>query len=112
MVDHLRQITGLSLARAENLMDATQNLDAVVEASGIIRALAANLIKVSNDLRLLASGPDAGLGEIRLPAVQVGSSIMPGKINPVIPEAVIQAAWAASGCDQTLFLAWRRAISS
>jgi aspartate ammonia-lyase len=105
VVDHLRQITGLGLARAENLLDATQNLDAVVEASGIVRALAASLIKVSNDLRLLASGPDAGLGEIRLPPVQVGSSIMPGKINPVIPEAVIQAGWAASGCDQTLFLA-------
>jgi len=105
VVDHLRQITGLGLARAENLLDATQNLDAVVEASGIVRALAASLIKVSNDLRLLASGPDAGLGEIRLPPVQVGSSIMPGKINPVIPEAVIQASWAASGCDQTLFLA-------
>jgi aspartate ammonia-lyase len=105
VVDRLREITGFGLARAENLLDATQNLDAIVEVSGVVRALAASLIKVANDLRLLGSGPDAGLGEIRLPAVQVGSSIMPGKINPVIPEAVIQASWAAFGCDQTLFLA-------
>jgi aspartate ammonia-lyase len=86
VVDHLRQITGFGLARAENLVDATQNLDPFVEASGIVRALASNLIKVSNDLRLLSSGPDAGLGEIRLPAVQVGSSIMPGKINPDVSD--------------------------
>ncbi len=105
VIEHLREITGFGLARAENLLDATQNLDAIVEASGIIRALAASLIKVSNDLRLLASGPDAGLGEILLPAVQVGSTLMPGKVNPVIPEGVIQAAWAASACDQTVFLA-------
>jgi len=105
VVERLRQISGLGLARAENLLDATQNLDALVEVSGILRALGANLIKIANDLRLLASGPDAGLGEIRLPPVQVGSSIMPGKINPVIPEAVIQAAWSAFGCDQTVFLA-------
>ncbi len=110
VVDRLREITGLGLARAENLLDATQNPDALVEVSGIIRALASNLIKVSNDLRLLSSGPDAGLGEIRLPPVQVGSSIMPGKINPVIPEAVIQASWVAFGCDQTIFLACRRGI--
>lgn len=105
VVDHLRQITGYGLARAENLVDATQNLDPFVEASGIVRALASNLIKVANDLRLLSSGPDAGLGEIRLPPVQVGSTIMPGKVNPVIPEAVVQAALAASGCDQTVFAA-------
>ena len=105
VVDHLRHVTGLGLARAENLVDATQNLDPFVEASGILRALGSNLIKVSNDLRLLSSGPDAGLGEIRLPAVQVGSSIMPGKVNPAIPEAVVQAALAASACDQTVFAA-------
>jgi aspartate ammonia-lyase len=105
VVDHLRAITGLGLARAENLVEATQNLDPFVEASGMVRALASNLIKISNDLRLLSSGPDAGLGEIRLPALQPGSSIMPGKINPVAPEAVIQAALVASSCDQTLFTA-------
>jgi aspartate ammonia-lyase len=103
VVDALREVTGLGLARAENLIDATQNLDALVEASGIVRALAASLIKVANDLRLMASGPDAGLGEIRLAALQVGSSIMPGKINPVLPEAVIQAALAAAGHDHVLF---------
>jgi aspartate ammonia-lyase len=105
VVDHLRAITGLGLARAENLVEATQNLDPFVEASGMVRALASNLIKISNDLRLLSSGPDAGLGELRLPALQPGSSIMPGKVNPVAPEAVIQAALVASACDQTIFMA-------
>jgi aspartate ammonia-lyase len=101
-VDHLREITGMGLARAENLVEATQNTDAFVEVSGILRTLAANLFKVSNDLRLLSSGPDAGLGEIRLPARQAGSSIMPGKVNPVIPEAVGQCALAVGGHDQVL----------
>ncbi len=99
VVEHLRSITGLGLARAENLVDATQNADAFVEVSGILRALAANLLKIANDLRLLSSGPDAGFGEIRLPPRQAGSSIMPGKVNPVIPEAVAQAAmpvWATT----------------
>ena len=67
VVEHLRQITGLGLARAENLVEATQNADVFVEVSGILRALAANLLKIANDLRLLSSGPHAGLGEIRLP---------------------------------------------
>jgi aspartate ammonia-lyase len=102
VVEQLRQITGLGLARAENLFEATQNADAFLEVSGILRTLAGNLLKVSNDLRLLASGPHAGLGEIRLPARQAGSSIMPGKVNPVIPEAVAQAAIAAMGCDQMI----------
>ncbi len=105
VVENLRAITGLGLARAENLIDATMNLDPFVEASGMLRALAGNLIKVGNDLRLLASGPDAGIGEIRLPAVQVGSSIMPGKINPVIPEAVIQAGLVVAGHDQVVYQA-------
>ena len=93
---------GLGLARAENLIDATQNTDVFVEVSGMLRALAANLLKISNDLRLLSSGPDAGLGEIRLPPRQAGSSIMPGKVNPVIPEAVGQAALAMSANDQAI----------
>ena len=101
-VDHLQQITGMGLARSENLIDATQNMDVYVEVSGIIRSLASSLIKVSSDLRLLASGPDAGLGEIQLPARQAGSSIMPGKVNPVVPETVAQAALAIAGLDQTL----------
>jgi aspartate ammonia-lyase len=102
VVEHLQQITGMGLARAENLIDATQNTDPFVEVSGIVRALAASLMKVGNDLRLMASGPDAGLNEIALPARQAGSSIMPGKVNPVIPEAVGQAALSIAGLDQTL----------
>jgi len=101
-VEHLREITGFGLARAENLVDATANADVFVEVSGILRALASNLLKIATDLRLLASGPDAGLGEIRLPTVQAGSSIMPGKVNPVVPEAVSQAAIAVMGHDQMI----------
>lgn len=86
----LKEITGQNITRAENLIDATQNLDSIVEVSGIIRSLATNLYKISNDLRLLNSGPHGGFGEIILPYMQVGSSIMPGKVNPVIPEAVSQ----------------------
>jgi aspartate ammonia-lyase len=102
VVEHLRQITGLGLARAENLVEATQNADTFVEVSGILRTLAANLLKISNDLRLLSTGPYAGLGEIRLPLRQAGSSIMPGKVNPVIPEAVSQAAMTVMGYDATI----------
>ncbi|HNQ24763.1 MAG TPA: aspartate ammonia-lyase [Phycisphaerae bacterium] len=92
VVEHLRTITNLGLARAENLIDATANNDVFVEVSGILKACAVNLLKIATDLRLLGSGPDAGFGEIVLPARQAGSSIMPGKVNPVIPEAVAQAA--------------------
>ncbi|OQA33880.1 MAG: Aspartate ammonia-lyase [Betaproteobacteria bacterium ADurb.Bin341] len=102
VVDRLREITGLGLARAENLVEATQNCDVFVEVSGILKASAVNLIKISGDLRLLSSGPDAGLGEIRLPPRQAGSSIMPGKINPVIPEAATQAALLVCAHDQAI----------
>ena len=101
----LREITGLGLARAENLVDATQNADVFVEVSGLVKALASSLVKISGDLRLLSSGPEGGIGEIRLPARQAGSSIMPGKVNPVIPEAVTQAAILAIGRDQALTMA-------
>ncbi|MBN1554867.1 MAG: aspartate ammonia-lyase [Phycisphaerae bacterium] len=101
-VEHLRQITSLGLARAENLVEATQNHDAFVEVSGILKALATNLLKIAGDLRLLSSGPEAGFGELLLPAKQAGSSIMPGKVNPVIPEAVSQAALRAIANDQAL----------
>ena len=104
-VEHLRQITGQGLARAENLVDGTQNADVFVEVSGIVRTLASNLQKISTDLRLLSSGPVAGIGEIRLPAQQAGSSIMPGKVNPVIPEAITQAAVATAGYDQMILQA-------
>ncbi len=105
VVDELREITGLGLARAENLVEATQNADVFVEVSGLLKALAATLVKICGDLRLLSSGPDAGLGEIRLPARQAGSSIMPGKVNPVVPEAVTQGALLAIGHDQALTMA-------
>ena len=102
VVDQLRENTNIGLARAENLMDGTQNVDVFVEVSGILKAHASNLLKISNDIRLLSSGPDAGLGEITLPAKQAGSSIMPGKVNPVIPEAVAQIAIRVMGNDQII----------
>lgn len=99
VVDELRAITGIGFARGENLVDTTQNADVFVEVSGILKACATSLIKISNDLRLLSSGPDSGLNEIHLPPLQAGSSIMPGKVNPVAPEAVIQAAMLVFGHD-------------
>jgi len=102
VVDELRAITGFGLARAENLVEATQNNDVLVEVSGILKAHATNLLKICTDLRLLASGPDAGFGELRLPPQQAGSSIMPGKVNPVIPEAVSQAAMLVMAYDQAI----------
>ena len=97
VVDTLRDLTGIGFARAENLFECTQNSDVFVEVSGILTASATSLIKICNDLRFLSSGPDAGIGEIRLPARQAGSSIMPGKINPAIPESVIQAGMQVIG---------------
>jgi aspartate ammonia-lyase len=99
VVDNLREITGMGLARAENLIDNTQNADVFVEVSGMLKACAVSLLKTSNDLRLMSSGPDAGFAEVILPEKQAGSSIMPGKINPVIPEAVAQAAMVVMGND-------------
>lgn len=105
VVDVLRDLTGIGFARAENLIDATQNTDVFVEVSGILKAGAATLLKVCTDLRLLSSGPQAGFGEVRLPAVQAGSSIMPGKVNPVIPEAASQVAMLVMGHDATITMA-------
>jgi aspartate ammonia-lyase len=102
VVDTLRELTGVGFARAENLIEATQNADVFVEVSGILKAHAANLLKICGDLRLMSSGPEAGLGEIRLPRRQAGSSIMPGKVNPVIPEAVSQVALLVMGYDTTI----------
>lgn len=104
-VEQLRLQTGIGFARAENLVEATQNADVFVEVSGILKAHAVSLMKICGDLRLLSSGPDAGLGEIRLPARQAGSSIMPGKTNPVIPEAVTQAAMLTMGHDAVIAMA-------
>ncbi len=92
VVRELRSVTGHNLARAENLVDATQNVDAFVEVSGMLKAMAVNLHKISGDLRLLGMGPHGGPAELNLPPVQAGSSIMAGKVNPVIPEAVTQVA--------------------
>jgi len=97
VTEKLKVITGYGLARAENMVENTQNADVFVEVSGILSACATSLLKIAGDLRLMSSGPDAGLGEITLRAVQAGSSIMPGKVNPVIPEAVSQAALSVIG---------------
>ncbi len=105
VTDKLREVTHLGLSRAENLVDATQNADVFVEVSGILKAHAVNLFKISSDLRLLASGPHAGVGELMLPAVQVGSSVMPGKVNPVICEAVGQSALQVMSQDMAITLA-------
>lgn len=105
VVETLRELTGMGLARAENLIEATQNADVFVEVSGNLKACATTLFKICTDLRLMASGPEAGFGEIHLPPRQAGSSIMPGKVNPVIPEAVSQVAMLVMGYDQTIALA-------
>ncbi|MBN1845723.1 MAG: aspartate ammonia-lyase [Sedimentisphaerales bacterium] len=102
VVDLLRELTNLPIARAENLVEATQNTDVFVEVSGLLKTLASNLLKISTDLRFLSSGPRAGIGELRLPPRQAGSSIMPGKVNPVIPEAISQAALQVFANDQAI----------
>lgn len=99
VIEKLRDLTGIGLARAENLVENTQNWDSIAEVSGILKAHATNLIKISNDLRLMNSGPNAGFAEIVLPAMQVGSSIMPGKVNPVITEAAAQVGIKVLGND-------------
>lgn len=104
VTETLRHICGLPVSRSENLVDATQNMDSLVEVSGMLKAYATNLMKLCSDLRLLASGPATGLGEISLPPLQAGSSIMAGKINPVMPEAVTQVALKVMGNDQTIGL--------
>jgi len=106
--DHLRRITHLGLARAENMIDVTQNMDVFVEVSGLIKAAAVNLNKIADDLRLLSSGPFGGLAEITLPERQAGSSIMPGKINPVIPELVNQVAMRVIANDTVITTAAAR----
>jgi aspartate ammonia-lyase len=104
-VRHLNEITGLSLESAPDLIESTSDAGAFMSFSGSLKRSAIKLSKICNDLRLLSSGPQAGLGEINLPPRQAGSSIMPGKVNPVIPEAVNQVAYAIAGTDVTVTMA-------
>ena len=103
--DHLSRLTGLPLVSAVDLIEATQDCGAFVQLSGVLKRIAVKISKICNDLRLLSSGPRAGLNEINLPAVQAGSSIMPGKVNPVIPEVVNQVAFQVIGMDVTVTMA-------
>ncbi len=102
---HLRELTGIPLVIAPNLVEATQDTGVFVQLSGVLKRIAVKLSKTANDLRLLSSGPRTGLHEINLPAVQPGSSIMPGKVNPVIPEVVNQVAFDVIGNDVTVTMA-------
>jgi len=101
----LSEITGIKLITAPNLVEATQDCGSFVQLSGVLKRVAVKLSKTCNDLRLLSSGPRAGLGEINLPPMQAGSSIMPGKVNPVIPEVVNQIAFEVIGNDVTVSFA-------
>lgn len=105
VIAHLREITGLDIIQARNLVEATQDTSAFIMYSSAVKRLAIKLSKICNDLRLLSSGPRAGLNEINLPPMQPGSSIMPGKVNPVIPEVVNQIAFKVIGNDLTVSLA-------
>lgn len=104
-IAHLAQLSNKPIVQASNLVEATSDMGAFVYYSGILKRIAVKLSKICNDLRLLSSGPRTGLGEISLPPVQPGSSIMPGKVNPVIPEAVNQMAYQVIGSDLAITLA-------
>jgi aspartate ammonia-lyase len=108
VIEELRELTGIGLAAAEYPMDITQNNDVFVEVSGLLKALAVNLMKIAGDLRLMNSGPRGGLGEISLAPLQAGSTVMPGKVNPVIPEMVIQTAIKVSANDHSITMAASR----
>ena len=101
----LTEVSGTKVEQAEDLVDSTQNLDAFVEVSAAVKACAVTMSKMANDLRLMSSGPRTGFGEINLPAKQNGSSIMPGKVNPVMPEVVSQVAFNIIGNDVTITMA-------
>ncbi len=102
---HLKEESGINLVSAANLVEATQDTGAYVQLSGVLKRVAVKLSKICNDLRLLSSGPRCGLNEINLPPRAPGSSIMPGKVNPVIPEVVNQVAFAVVGHDMTVSMA-------
>ena len=105
ITDNLKKVSGYNIVQSKDLIDATQNLDGFVSVSGILKTCAVNLSKMANDLRLLSSGPKTGLSEINLPSMQNGSSIMPGKVNPVILEVVSQVAFNIIGNDFTITMA-------
>ena len=105
MVPQLAELTGIPFTQSRDLIDATQNADCYLGPSAALKGCATSLSKICNDLRLMSSGPRDGLGEISLPARQNGSSIMPGKVNPVIPEVVNQIAFRLVGYDMTVTLA-------
>jgi fumarate hydratase class II len=105
MVKKLSELTGLKLYQSDNLFESMQSMADAVDFSASLRTLALTLIRIANDFRLLASGPSTGLDEIRLPAIQPGSSIMPGKVNPVIAEMLDMAMFYVIGCDTTVALA-------
>lgn len=102
---HLAELTGLPFRESENLVDATQNTDAYTELSSTLKILSINLSKIANDLRIMSSGPKTGINEINLPPRQAGSSIMPGKVNPVMCEVINQIAFQVIGNDHTISLA-------
>ncbi|MHA4217981.1 aspartate ammonia-lyase [Bacillus cereus] len=105
VVKHLRTFSGFPLVGAEHLVDATQNTDAYTEVSAALKVCMMNMSKIANDFRIMASGPRVGLAEIQLPARQPGSSIMPGKVNPVMAEVINQVAFQVIGNDHTICLA-------
>ena len=105
VINRLAELTGLDLSETTNHFQAQSTLDAVVSASGELKSIAVGMLKIANDLRWLGSGPRAGLGEIMLPEVQPGSSIMPGKVNPVIPESVTMVSAQVIGNDTTIAIA-------
>ena len=108
VMEQLRQLTGMGLAKAEYPIDITQNNDVFVEVSGLLKALAVNLSKIAGDLRLMNSGPNGGIGEIRLKPMQMGSTIMPGKVNPVIPEMVMEVSMKVMANDYAITMASSR----
>jgi aspartate ammonia-lyase len=105
VTEQLRMLTGVPVVESQNLVEATQDAGAYVQLSGVLKRVAVKLSKICNDLRLLSSGPRAGLGEINLPPMAPGSSIMPGKVNPIIPEVVNQVAFEVIGSDLTVTMA-------
>ena len=105
VISNLREVTGVDYVAAGNLIEATQDTGSFVHISGMLKSIAIKISKICNDLRLLSSGPRAGFNEINLPAMQPGSSIMPGKVNPVIPEVVNQVAFEVIGADMTIAMA-------